>query len=121
MYCTKGVRGQTVPMVPEFKRYKGCQGIKGAKGAWVKSSEGLLGGRVFSRTHLRSSLTPEEGPSCSNLNFAIDQNCQKDISCHCSQWKRMDHKESEPFLFWRGHKNVSFKVGIRSNGCFYHE
>ena len=29
-----------------------------------KSSEGLLGGRVFSRTHLRSSLTPEEGPSC---------------------------------------------------------
>ena len=64
MYCTKGVRGQKVLMVPEFKRCKGCQGIKGAKGAWVKSSEGLLGGRVFSRTHLRSSLTPEEGPSC---------------------------------------------------------
>ena len=60
----KGVRGQRVPIVPEFKRRKGCQGIKGAKGAWVKSSEGLLGGRVFSRTHLRSSLTPEEGPSC---------------------------------------------------------
>ena len=41
--------------------------------------------------------------------------------CHCPQWKRMDHKESEPFLFWRGHKNVSFKVGMRSNGCLYHE
>ena len=59
-----GVRGQKVPRLLEFKRCKGCQGIKGAKGAWVKSSEGLLGGRVFSRTHLRSSLTPEEGPSC---------------------------------------------------------
>ena len=64
MYCTKGVRRQKVPRVPEFKRCKGCQGIKGVKGAWVKSSEGLLRGRVFSRTHLRSSLTPEEGPSC---------------------------------------------------------
>ena len=32
--------------------------------AWVKSSEGLLGGRVLSRTHFRSSLSPEEGPSC---------------------------------------------------------
>ena len=62
MYCTKGVRGQKVPMVPEFKRCKGCQGIKGAKGAWVKSSEGLLGGRVFSGIHFRSSLTLEEGP-----------------------------------------------------------
>ena len=36
------------------------QGTKGAKDTWVKSSEGLLGGRVFSRTHFRSSLTPEE-------------------------------------------------------------
>ena len=62
--CAKGVRGQKVSMVPEFKRCKGCQGIKGAKGAGVKSSQGLLGGRVFSRTHFRSSLTPEEGPSC---------------------------------------------------------
>ena len=76
-----------MPRVPEFKRCKGCQGIKGAKGArgqnvpgdksfqgyqglkgvmgaWVKGSEGLLGDRVFSRTHFRSSLTPEEGPSC---------------------------------------------------------
>ena len=59
-----GVLGQKVPRVPEFKRCKGCQGKKGVKGAWVKSSEVLLGGRVFSRTHLRSSLTLEEGPSC---------------------------------------------------------
>ena len=64
VYCTKGVGGQKVPRLLEFKRCKGCQGIKGAKGAWVKSSQGLLGGRVFSRTHFRSSLTPEEGPSC---------------------------------------------------------
>ena len=56
----KGVRGQKVPRLPEFKRCQGCQGTKGAKGAWVNSSEGLLGGRVFSRTHFRSSLAPEE-------------------------------------------------------------
>ena len=60
----QGVSGQKLPRLLEFKRCKGCQGIKGAKGAWVKSSQGLLGGRVFSRTHFRSSLTPEEGPSC---------------------------------------------------------
>ena len=32
--------------------------------AWVPGSKGLFRYRVFSRTHLRSSLTPEEGPSC---------------------------------------------------------
>ena len=82
LYCTiqrcqetkgaKGVSRQKVPKVPGFIRCQGCKGtkvfkgarVKGAKGAWVKSSEGLLRGRVFSRTHLRSSLTPEEGPSC---------------------------------------------------------
>ena len=51
--------------MPEFESCQGCQRTKGVKGAWVKSKEGLLGGRVFSRTHFRSSLTPEEGPSCS--------------------------------------------------------
>ena len=60
----KGVRGQKVPRVPEFKRCQECQGTKGAKVAWVKSSEGLLGDRVFSRTLSKTSLTPEEGPSC---------------------------------------------------------
>ena len=53
-----------MPRLPEFKRLQVCQGTKGAKSAGVKSSEGLLGGRVFSRTHFRTSLTPEEGPSC---------------------------------------------------------
>ena len=70
MFCTKGVRGQKVPRVSGDKRCQGCQSLKGAKGVRgktvlrVKSSEGLLGGRVFSRTNLRSSLTPAEGPSC---------------------------------------------------------
>ena len=68
MHCTKdvmGVRGQKVPMLSEFKSCKGCQRIEGTKGAWVKSSQGLLGGRVFSRTHFRSILTPpEEGSYC---------------------------------------------------------
>ena len=70
MYCTKGVRGQKEARVSDDKRCQGCQSLKGAKGVRgkkvlrVKSSEGLLGGRVYSRTHLRSSLTPEEGPSC---------------------------------------------------------
>ena len=59
--------------VPGFKMCQGCQGFKGARGAWVKSSEGLLGGRVFSRTHFRSSLTPEEVPSCYKLKSAISK------------------------------------------------
>ena len=56
----------------------GCQdlkvlGFKGDKGnkvtrvtrvTRVPRLKGLLRDRVFSRTHLRSSLTPEEGPSC---------------------------------------------------------
>ena len=58
------VQYSTVPKVSEDKRCQGCQGTKGTKGACVKSSEGLLRGRVFSRTHFRPSLTPEEGPSC---------------------------------------------------------
>ena len=64
---TKGAKGARVykePMVSGNKRCQGCQGLKGAKGARVKSSEALLGGRVFSRNHFISSLTPEEGPSC---------------------------------------------------------
>ena len=60
----KGARVEKVPRVSGDKRCQGCQGLKGPKGAWVKSSEALLGGRVFSRNHFISSLTPEEGPSC---------------------------------------------------------
>ena len=61
---TKGAKGQKMPRLPGFER---CQCLEGAKGAWVKSSEGLLGDRVYSRTHFRTSLTPEEGPSCLSL------------------------------------------------------
>ena len=72
MYSYKGVRGQKfsrVPRVSRDKSFQRCQGLKGAKGAWVTSSEGLLRGRVLSRTHFRSSLSPEEGPSCLFLLF----------------------------------------------------
>ena len=41
------------------------QGSKGYKGAWVKCSKGQHRDKVFSRTHFRPSLTPEEGQSCS--------------------------------------------------------
>ena len=58
-----------------LSRCQGCQdlkvlGFKGDKGnkvtrvTRVPRLKGLLRDRVFSRTHLRSSLTPEEGPSC---------------------------------------------------------
>ena len=73
-----------MPRVPEFKRCKGCQGIKGAKGAWVKSSKGLLRGRVFSRTHLKSSLSPEEGPTCFILDWC-NAIIPKDLSFEKSQ------------------------------------
>ena len=69
MDCTKGVRGQMLPRVSWDEWFQGCQGTKGAKGGQVKSSKGLLGGRVFSRTHFRSSLTPEEGPSCLEICY----------------------------------------------------
>ena len=42
----------------------GFKGDKGNKVTRVPRLKGLLRDRVFSRTHLRSSLTPEEGPSC---------------------------------------------------------
>ena len=47
------VQGAKVPKVIGDKRCKG------------ESSEGLLWSKVFSRTHFISSLSPEEGPSCS--------------------------------------------------------
>ena len=86
IYCTKVVRIQKVPSVSGDKRYQGCQSLKGAKGArcqgtkvvkgaWVKSLNALLGCRVFLRTHFRSSLTPEEGPSCSYWIFDDFNEC----------------------------------------------
>ena len=43
---------------------KGAKGTKDAKVTRYLGSKGLLGDKVFSRTCVRSSLTPEEGPSC---------------------------------------------------------
>ena len=48
----------------------------------VKSSEGLLGSRGFSRTYFRSSLSPEEGPSClifDSFNFHQTNNLRYSI------------------------------------------
>ena len=47
----------------------GFKGDKGNKVTRVPRLKGLLRDRVFSRTHLRSSLTPEGGPSCVNIFF----------------------------------------------------
>ena len=52
------------------KSPKGAKGTKVAKDAKVPKvtrhhgTKGLLGDKVFSRTCVQSSLTPEEGPSC---------------------------------------------------------
>ena len=59
-----------MPKVPKVPRVPSAKGTKGAKDANVPKvtrylgSKGLLGDKVFSRTCVRSSLTPEEGPSC---------------------------------------------------------
>ena len=42
----------------------GFKGDKGNKVTRVPRLKGLLRDRVFSRIHLRPSLTPEESPSC---------------------------------------------------------
>ena len=74
-----------MPKVSEDKRYQGCQRTKGANGVRgqkvprvpgskaqkLKSSKALLGDRVFSRTHLRLSLSPEEGPSCLPFDLLV--------------------------------------------------
>ena len=76
-----------------MSRDKRCQGTKGAKGAWVNSSEGLLRGRVFSRTHFRSSLTPEEGPSCSLLLLHIKEtNKEGSLGIFCGKHIKGDGK-----------------------------
>ena len=55
----KGAMGVMVSMCWDLKL------TKVTRVARVPRLKGLLRDRVFSRTHLRSSLTPEEGPSCS--------------------------------------------------------
>ena len=47
--------------------FKGDKGNKVTRVTRVPRLKGLLRDRVFSRTHLRSSLTPEEGPSCFDI------------------------------------------------------
>ena len=51
--------------------FKGDKGNKVTRVTRVPRLKGLLRDRVFSRTHLRSSLTPEEGPSCSIRIFQV--------------------------------------------------
>ena len=53
-----------------LKRCQGCQDLKVLRVTRNPGSKGLLRDRVFSRTHLWSSLTPEEGPSCLQLHSA---------------------------------------------------
>ena len=57
-----------VPGCQDLKvlRFKGDKGNKVTR---VPRLKGLLRDRVFSRIHLRPSLTPEEGPSCSTLEW----------------------------------------------------
>ena len=79
LYCTLQYNTFTENSQNHFKvTSNGCKWYQGAKGArisrcWglkvtrvtrVPRLKGLLRDRVFSRNHLRSSLTPEEGPSC---------------------------------------------------------
>ena len=57
--------------------FKGDKGNKVTRVTRVPRLKGLLRDRVFSRTHLRSSLTPEEGPSCfQNLPGAVKTSLQ---------------------------------------------
>ena len=80
------------------KVFKGarCQGLKGAKGAWVKSSEALLRGRVLSKTHFWSSLSPEEGPSCLDIVLHLQCNLwrvpgrQDDVDMRVWSWRAGD-------------------------------
>ena len=70
---------QKIPV--EARVPKGAKGSKGAKGAKGNKdakvtryigSKGQLGDKVFSRTCVQSSLTPEEGPSCLTLSLTIN-------------------------------------------------
>ena len=45
-------------------RVSRCQCLKEQRVTRVPRLKGQLRDRVFLRSHLRSSLTPEEGPSC---------------------------------------------------------
>ena len=61
--CARFAKGAKVP---GFKgaRVSRCQCLKVQRVTRVPRLKGQLRDRVFLRSHLRSSLTPEEGPSC---------------------------------------------------------
>ena len=63
-------------------------GFKGDKVTRVPRLKGLLRDRVFSRTHLRSSLTPEEGPSCLML-FLFDPSISPAATGQLDNYKRI--------------------------------
>ena len=66
--CARFAKGAKVP---GFKgaRVSRCQCLKVQRVTRVPRLKGQLRDRVFLRSHLRSSLTPEEGPSCLSLFF----------------------------------------------------
>ena len=55
-------------------RVSRCQCLKVQRVTRVPRLKGQLRDRVFLRSHLRSSLTPEEGPSCQYLKLSFDPN-----------------------------------------------
>ena len=53
-------------------RVSRCQCLKVQRVTRVPRLKGQLRDRVFLRSHLRSSLTPEEGPSCIRIEILKD-------------------------------------------------
>ena len=59
-----GIKSARVAKGAKGARISRCWGLKVTRVTRVPRLKGLLRDRVFSRNHLRSSLTPKEGPSC---------------------------------------------------------
>ena len=64
----QGFKGAKVTR--EGARVKSCKDLKVPRVTRVLRLKSLLKDRVLSRTHLSSSLTPEEGPYCSMLFYS---------------------------------------------------
>ena len=60
-------------------RVSRCQCLKVQRVTRVPRLKGQLRDRVFLRSHLRSSLTPEEGPSCLKVLYPPGQKITKNI------------------------------------------
>ena len=82
--CARFAKGAKVP---GFKgaRVSRCQCLKVQRVTRVPRLKGLLRDRLFSRTHLRSSLTPEEGPSCVSIIMRMIQLINNYLICY--RWK----------------------------------